>query len=187
MINGTKVRLREKRLEDASNDYKWQTDAELSELDAVTPLKMPFDMYLEEYREQLRSPSSARYNYAIETLSGKHIGNCVYYNIDKVKHETEAGIMIGDRDYWNQGYGTDAMTTLVDYLFRHSDFKRLHLKTLEKNIRAQHSFQKCGFAPCGHLERDGYHFLQMELPRSRWQEQHSQHKKRRRLFHFPSL
>jgi RimJ/RimL family protein N-acetyltransferase len=170
MITGTKVRIRKKQLEDARNDYQWQTDAELSDLDAVSPLDLPFSSYLQEYRGQLHHPSSIRRNYAIETRDRIHIGNCVYYNIDKINREAEVGIMIGNRDYWNKGYGTDAMTVLVDFIFRHTNFKRLYLKTLEKNLRAQQSFLKCGFVPYGHLERDGYHFLLMELTRPHWME-----------------
>jgi RimJ/RimL family protein N-acetyltransferase len=184
MIDGTKVRIRDKKLEDAGNDFKWQSDPELSDLDAVSPLDIPFDVYLEEYREQLRGSSPTRQNYAIETIDGKHIGNCVYYNIDRIRHQAEVGIMIGDRDYWDRGYGTDAMAALVDFVFNNSNFKRLYLKTLVKNIRAQHSFQKCGFAPCGHLERDGYNFLLMELPRIRWEDNHSQPHKLSKIFHF---
>ena len=170
MITGTKIRIRKKKFDDAHNDYQWQTDPELSDLDAVSPLDMSFSMYLKEYHDQLRHPSSVRRNYAIETLDRVHIGNCVYYNIDKTNREAEVGIMIGNRDYWNKGYGTDAMIALIDFIFRHLRFKRLYLKTLEKNIRAQHSFLKCGFKPYGHLERDGYHFLLMELPRAQWEE-----------------
>jgi RimJ/RimL family protein N-acetyltransferase len=175
MITGTKVRIREKQLEDARNDYQWQTDTELSDLDAVSPLDLPFSAYLKEYREQLHHPSSTRRNYAIETLDAIHIGNCVYYNIDNENLEAEVGIMIGNRDYWSKGYGTDAITTLVNFIFKHSGFKRLYLKTLEKNIRAQHSFLKCGFKPYGHLERDGYNFLLMELTRAHWVELLNQH------------
>ena len=187
MINGTKVRLREKQIEDAPNDYQWQTDPELSDLDAIQPLSTSYSAYLEEYLEQLRYPSPVRRNYAIETLDGVHIGNCVYYNIDHKNREAEVGIMVGNRDYWNRGYGTDAMITLSDFLFQHDGFKRLYLKTLEKNIRAQQSFQKCGFAPYGHMERDGYSFLLMELPRSRWAEQRTRRQKPRKFLRFPSL
>lgn len=187
MIDGTKIRIRQKQLEDARNDFKWQSDPELSDLDAVSQLDIPFPIYLEEFREQLRNSSSARKNYAIETLNGgKHIGNCVYYNIDKIRHQAEVGIMVGDRDYWDKGYGTDAMNTLVNYIFNNLDFKRLHLKTLEKNIRAQHSFMKCGFSPYGHLERDGYHFLLMELPRARWEQTHGKQSKFRKFFQLKS-
>ena len=155
MTDGIRVRIRQKKWEDADSDYKWHTDEELSDLDAVTPLKMSFSAYLKEYGEQLSHPLPHRQNYAIETLAGKHIGNCVYYNIDQVKLEAEVGIMIGEREFWNHGYGTDAMTLLVNYIFQNTDFKRLYLKTLVKNIRAQHSFNKCGFIPYGHLERRG--------------------------------
>lgn len=187
MIAGSKVRIRPKRLEDAANDYQWQTDAELSALDAVAPLTMSFEAYRQEYREQLRFPSALRRSFAIETLDGAHIGNCVYYNIDKENREAEVGIMVGNRDYWNQGYGTDAMHVLVGFIFRRYNFRRLYLKTLEKNLRAQRSFHKGGFTPYGHMDRNGYSFLLMELPRTRWQEQRAGNAKPRRLFRLPTL
>jgi RimJ/RimL family protein N-acetyltransferase len=187
MIIGTKVRIRPKKMEDARNDYQWQTDPELSDLDAVTPLRMSFETYQEEYREQLRFPSAMRRSFAIETLDGTHIGNCVYYNIDKTNREAEVGIMVGNRDYWDKGYGTDAMCVLVDYVFRRHNFGRLYLKTLEKNLRAHQSFCKCGFTPYGHMDRDGYSFLLMELPRTRWQEKDARPAGARHFFRLPTL
>jgi RimJ/RimL family protein N-acetyltransferase len=168
MIKGTKVKLRLKALKDAEKDYKWQTDPVLSDLDAVSPLPLSFHAYVEEYKDTLRHPSPYRRTFAVLTHDGQHIGNCVYYNIDRVGKQAEIGIMIGDREYWNKGYGTDTVKTLSGYVFRHVGFKRLYLKTLTKNLRAQRSFKKCGYSSCGKLERDGYHFLLMELPRERW-------------------
>ena len=170
MIKGKIVRLRPKTMEDAENDYRWQTDPELSDLDAITPLSLSFADYLIEYRDMLKHSSEFRRQLAVDTSEGQHIGNCVWYNIDRVGREAEVGIMIGERDYWNKGYGTDTMLALVDYIFRHTNFKRVYLKTLEKNLRAHKSFQKVGFIPNGHLQRDGYEFQLMELPRTLWQE-----------------
>jgi RimJ/RimL family protein N-acetyltransferase len=170
MIKGTKVKLRLKTIKDAAQDYKWQRDSELSDLDAVSPLPLSFREYLEEYKDTLRHPSPYRRTFAVLTHDGKHIGNCVYYNIDRVSKQAEIGIMIGDRDFWNKGFGTDTINTLSSYVFRHDGFKRLYLKTLTKNVRAQQSFKKSGYSPYGNLERDGYQFLLMELPRERWQK-----------------
>lgn len=156
-------------MDDAANDYRWQTDPELSDLDAITPLRMSFSDYVIEYRDMLKHESEFRRPMGVEDKQGKHIGNAVWYNIDKIGRQAEVGIMIGDRDYWSKGYGTDAMQTMVDYIFRRTNFNRLYLKTLEKNARAHKSFAKVGFTPCGHMERDGYKFLLMELPRLRWQ------------------
>jgi len=165
---GTKVRLREKKLADARNDYRWQTDPELVQLDAVPLLKVSFPRYLLKYVMVLRNPSPKRRTFAIETLDGRHIGNCVYYNIDRVKREAELGIMIGDRRYWGRGYGTDAVATLVDYIFRETGLQRIHLKTLDWNGRAQRCFLKCGFTLCGQMVKNGHHFVLMELKRDCW-------------------
>ncbi len=170
MIKGTKVKLRDKSVKDAPDDYRWQTDPELSDLDAVPPLHMPYEDYVEDFKDTLRHGSGYRRSFAVFTMDDRHIGNCVYYNIDRESRQAEIGIMIGDREYWSKGYGSDAVCTLVTHVFRHTNFKRLYLKTLERNLRAQKAFQKCGFTPYGNMERDGYRFLLMELPRSRWEE-----------------
>ena len=171
MTNSNKVMLRAKKLSDARNDYKWQTDPELAQLDAAPVLTISYTQYLLDYTWELHFHSTSRHRFAIETIDRKHIGNCSYYNFDETRGDTELGIMIGDRDYWNRGYGTDAVTTLVNHIFRESKINRIYLKTLESNTRAQKCFHKCNFVPYGHLAKDGYHFVLMELHRNQWQQQ----------------
>ncbi|MCL0091257.1 GNAT family N-acetyltransferase [Dehalococcoidales bacterium] len=171
MIIGSKVILRNKKLADALNDYTWRTDAELAWLDAAPQLTTTFAQYLSDYAAELRYPSLTRHRFAIETLDGKHIGNCSYYDIDEIKGEAELGIMIGNRDYWDKGYGADAITTLLSHIFRQTKLNRIYLKTLDANIRAQKCFKKCGFTQYGHLNKDGYSFVLMELHRNQWQQQ----------------
>ena len=168
MIISNKVRLREKRAADALNDYSWRTDPELAELDAVPSLNITFAEYLQSYTFELKQPSPIKRAFAIETLDGKHIGNGVYYGIDETKSEAELGVMIGNRNYWNKNYGTSAVSALVEHIFRQTSLNRIYLKTLESNLRAQACFLKCGFLPYGHSTRDGFHFVLMELHRSRW-------------------
>ena len=170
MIIGNKIRLREKRLADALNDYTWKTDHELARLDAAPQLTMAFSQYLSDYASELRYSFSTRHPFAVEVLDGKHIGNCVYYGVDKTKGEAELGVMIGNRDYWDKGYGADAVTTLVSYIFGQTNLNRIYLKTLDWNIRAQKCFQKCGFTPYGRMVRDGFNFVLMEIHRKQWEE-----------------
>jgi len=165
MIIGSKIILRDKKLSDAPDDYSWQTDPELAHLDAAPLLTTTFQEYLSDYTRQLRYPPSNRQQFAIDTMDGKHIGNCVYYGISKFKGEAELGIMIGKRNCWNKGYGTDAVTTLVSHIFHKTNLKRIYLKTLDSNKRAQKCFQKCGFTSYGHLARDGFSFMLMEVLR----------------------
>ncbi|HUT68863.1 MAG TPA: GNAT family protein [Dehalococcoidales bacterium] len=168
VITGSKVKLREKKLADVRNDYRWQSDPELAGLDAATTLIMSFSIYLLDYASEIHRSKPNKYPLAVETLDGRHIGNCTCYDIDGKKGEAQLGIMIGDRDYWDKGYGTDTVSTMADHVFLTTSLHRLYLKTLDSNLRAQKCFQKCGFTPCGHLRRNGHHFLLMELKREQW-------------------
>ena len=170
MILGNKIRLREKNFRDTADDYAWQTDPELARFDAVQPLITSFAKYLESYACELHYAPVTRHPFAVETLDGKHIGNCVYYGVDEAKGEAELGIMIGNRDYWDKGYGTDAVATLVEYIFRETKLERIYLKTLVDNYRAQKCFERCGFNQCGNRVRNGNNFLLMEIYRKQWQE-----------------
>ena len=170
MIIGSKIKLRSKRLADARDDYTWQTDPELARLDAAPLLTTTFAQYLSDYAGGLRYPSSTRYRFAIETLEGNHIGNCVCYDINETKGEAELGIMIGNRDYWDNGYGADAVATLVNYIFGQTSLRRIYLKTLDSNRRAWKCFEKCGFTPYGHLVKDGFSFVLMQIHREQWEE-----------------
>jgi RimJ/RimL family protein N-acetyltransferase len=162
VARGALVVLREKRLGDAYNDYRWRTDAELARFDAARPFAATYNDYLALYRDELSYPSPYRRSLAIEDAQGHHIGNAMYYNIDTIRREAEIGITIGERDYWAKGYGADAVQTLVRHIFRATGFRRIYLKTLDWNTRAQRSFEKAGFRICGRARRGGNAFVVME-------------------------
>lgn len=164
VLAGDKVRLRPKRLQDATNDYDWRRDVELCRLDAATPILCSYEEFLESYVEELYRPSRS-YRFAVETTDGRHIGNCSYFNIDETKKESEMGIMIGDRSYWNRGFGTDAVFISLNHFFSHTNLKRVYLRTLNWNIRAHKCFQKCGFVPCGQTIHGDYTFILMDTYR----------------------
>lgn len=166
MVVEKKAILREKRISDAANDYNWRCDPELTRYDGVMPLTMSREEFTLYYAWDLQSGGRLRHWYAIDTLGGKHIGNCMYYNVEDDGEQAMLGIMIGDREYWGKGYGTDAVDTLVSYIFQRTSVDKICLDTLEWNIRAQRCFQKCGFVTCGRVSKRGHDFLVMELRRS---------------------
>ena len=167
VARGVRAVLREKRLDDAEDDFRWRSEPDLSRYDAARPLSMDYQEFLALYREELLYPSQYRRSLAIEDEAGKHIGNVMYYNIDAVHHETELGITIGEPEYWGKGYGTEASRLLVERLLRDLGFKRVYLKTLDWNYRARRSFAKAGFMECGRAYRSGNSFILMEI-RSEW-------------------
>ncbi len=167
-LQGARIVLRDKKFEDAENDYRWRSDPELARLDAAIPLTMSFERYLKLFEDQMKYPTPGSHHYSIETLDGLFIGNCMYYDMDTVNREAELGIVIGDRDYWNGGYGYDAVTTLLDHMFNARNLKRVYLHTLEWNGRAQKSFSKSGFNPVKPVRRMAHDFLLMDVLREDW-------------------
>jgi len=170
MLVGQKVRLRPKRIEDAQTDYNWRKDPELADLDASSPLDESFEDYRRGYSWELEHPAKHRRRFAIETLEGKHIGNCAYFDIDEVDKTAQFGIMVGDRDYWGKGYGTEATKVLMCHIFTAEDIQTVYLRTLRWNVRGQKSFSKVGFIPIGELREGHYDFVIMRLTRERWEE-----------------
>ncbi len=171
-LEGRKVVLREKRIEDALDDYTWRVDEELARLDATRPLNMAYNDFLRYSQEEIDYPNSRSKRFAIDDLTGKHIGNCMYYDIDTRRRETELGIMIGDRGYWSKGYGTDAVDTLLKYIFSESKLERVYLHTLDWNLRAQKSFGKSGFRRVKSVRKRGLDFVLMEVLRDEWEDLH---------------
>ncbi|MEJ2277226.1 MAG: GNAT family protein [Candidatus Lokiarchaeota archaeon] len=74
----------------------------------------------------------------------KLIGNCgITINWkDKIG---VVGILIGEKDYHNKGYGTEAMSLLVEYSFSTLNLHRIELECFEFNHRAIKSYKKVGF------------------------------------------
>lgn len=163
VARGELVILREKRLADSEDDFRWRTDSELSRYDAARPFAATYGDYVALYRDELTYPSPHRRSLAIEDAGGRHIGNTMYYNIDAVRREAEIGITIGERDCWSKGYGTDAVRTLARHIIRATGFRRIHLKTLDWNTRAQRAFEKAGFRGAGRVRRGGNTFVVMEI------------------------
>ena len=163
VATGRLIRLREKRVEDGERDHTWRADPELATYDAARPITMSLQAFQTSLADEIRYPSNHRRTFAIEDLeSGTHIGNVMFYGFDARTLEAELGITIGDRNYWSRGYGTDAVQTMLRYLFKERGLKKVYLHTLTWNGRAQECFRRAGFQPVREVRRSGYDFLYME-------------------------
>jgi len=163
-ISGDKVSLNPKSLADAPRDYIWRKDAELAALNGQPSLKISFIRYVTQFESASEGDRPTKEILSIKTIAeGRHIGNCAIYDIDWDRAEAHVGIVIGDRRYWEKGYGSDAFRAFIGYAFNHLGMRRLHLKTLERNIRARKCFSRCGFQPCGSLLENGNTYILMQL------------------------
>ncbi|MBL01214.1 MAG: hypothetical protein CL774_01805 [Chloroflexi bacterium] len=165
---GKFTQLRSKTVDDASNDYNWRIDSELSDLDATKPINLTYDEFLRYHKEDVKFPSYNSFRMAIDTHDGKHIGNCMFYDINSKTLQAEFGIMIGNKDYWNNGYGSDAMNSAINYFFKNKNINHIYLHTLITNIRAQKAFEKCGLKKVKNVTKENNEFIYMEVWRKDW-------------------
>lgn len=99
-----------------------------------------------------RDGSKDGVHFGIET-GGLIIGVIVLFNVDPVGRTAELGIAIGDKAYWGQGYGREAIGLLVDYAFRLLNLRRVFLRVHGRNERAIRAYRACGFVEEGRLRR----------------------------------
>ena len=59
VLQGVRVILRGKRMEDAEQDYIWRSDPEIARLDAAYPLTMKYERYLKMFETRSAGPLPA--------------------------------------------------------------------------------------------------------------------------------
>lgn len=175
MYKGKMVRLRPYRKEDIPRILELINDEEIKAL--LTP-GIPFPYTFEDevkWMDSLTAMSSGTYNFAIETLSeGHYIGGCGINTVDWKNSVVEVGIFIGDKAYLSKGYGTDAMRTLIAFIFDEMNIRKVKLNVYSFNPRAIRSYEKLGFTLEGVLRKElfragEYHDIHvMGLFREEW-------------------
>jgi RimJ/RimL family protein N-acetyltransferase len=90
------------------------------------------------------------HNYSIIDLeTNELIGNCGFVDMDNVNQTAEVGIFIGNKNYWNKGYGSEALSLLMDYGFKALNLHNILIRVYDYNKRAKKSYEKIGFKQIG--------------------------------------
>ena len=155
MIVGTIVNLRAQEMADLERNYRWVNDREVMRFLSG---RYQYSMLAEEnwLRERTSKPMAygSDMGFAIETKDGRHIGNTGLHQASPENRSADLGIMIGEKDCWGVGYGTDALRTLVRFAFQQMNLNRIALDVYDFNERAIASYLKCGFVEEGRRRKD---------------------------------
>ncbi len=154
MIYGPRLRLRSIERNDLRLFVHWFNDPEVT---AGLLQVLPLSLAEEEawYESVLKSPAEER-PLMIEARMGDAwipIGDLGLHHIDWRVREAEVGIVIGEKEYWNRGYGTEAMRLMLAHGFNTLNLNRIFLKVYETNPRAIRSYEKAGFIREGTLRQ----------------------------------
>lgn len=157
MYFGDKVLLRAYKKDDIELATNFINDKEIKKF-LVTDIPFPMTYWEEEnWVKSQNSNNNGEYNFAIEDIeSKKYIGGCGINKINWLSRVATVGIMIGDKDYWGKGFGTDAMKVLIDFIFNHMNINKIRLGVFSFNKRAIKSYEKCGFKVEGVLKNETF-------------------------------
>jgi RimJ/RimL family protein N-acetyltransferase len=155
MLEGKSVRLRPVEVSDLDPNYRWMNDTEVTRHIAI---RYPISRAHEEQWLAARPANdfSNGVTYAIETKEGVYIGNLGLHDPHPEHRSATLGIVIGEKDYWSNGYGTDAIVALLRFGFDQMNLHRVSLHVFEFNQRAVACYKKCGFQMEGTLRHNYY-------------------------------
>lgn len=154
MYTGQKVRLRAYTREDIPIRLSYINDVEIANF-LTGDIPFPIMMHEEEKWFESIPSQPNKYMFAIETIDGNHfIGGCSINDVDWKNSVATVGIFIGNKDYWGNGYGNDAMNILISFIFNQMNINKIRLISYSFNKRAIKSFEKCGFVIEGILRKE---------------------------------
>jgi RimJ/RimL family protein N-acetyltransferase len=177
MIQGNDIRLRAIERSDLPRFVVWLNDAEVT---ANLSMYLPFSLPEEEswYENNLKHPSE-EHPLAIEIRQGEEwivVGNLGLFSINWTARNAELGIFIGDKRFWNHGWGTKAMQLALRHAFNTLNLHRVYLQVFETNPRAIHVYEKVGFQVEGRKRQDVFRqgryldVILMSILQSEWQD-----------------
>jgi diamine N-acetyltransferase len=159
MIYGERIRLRGVERGDLPTFVKWINDPEVQQgIGIYHPfsqaeedgwfekmLTHPVDEHVLAIEAHLPGKGAAESDEGAGQANWQLIGICGFGHIDWHNRNAEFGINIGEKSYWNKGYGTEAVRLLVKHGFNTLNLNRIFLHVFENNPRAIRAYEKAGF------------------------------------------
>ncbi len=146
MFTTPRLRLRAVTREDLAAFVRWFNDPDVTQfLSRIWPLSMEEE---EDWFQRVLSRPRWERPLSIEVREGRAwvlIGTVGFSKIDWLNRWAELGIAIGEKAYWDQGYGTEAVQAMVAIAFTLLNLNRVQLEVYEFNHRGRKAYEKVGF------------------------------------------
>jgi len=151
-IEGDRIYLSPRNSEDIEKFTEWLNDFETTDYTGRSANVLT----LEGEKEYLTN-SKEQYAMVIVTKDeDKLIGTVGIEKINFVDRTGTLGIFIGDKEYRNNGYGTEAVRLIIEYAFQYLNLNNIMLTVMNFNERAIKCYEKCGFKEFGRRHQAVY-------------------------------
>jgi RimJ/RimL family protein N-acetyltransferase len=92
----------------------------------------------------------------VRKTDDKPIGATGFHGIDFRNRHCQFGILIGDKESWGLGHGTEATRLMVDHAFSTMNLNRVWLHVYEDNERGIRAYTCVGFKKEGVLRQENF-------------------------------
>jgi len=154
---GRRIYLRPLDPADATEAYLgWLNDPEVTrylETGAFPTTRPELERYCADLAGQRQQIMLA----IVERQSDRHIGNVKLGPIDWIHRRGTLGILVGERDFWGKGAGSEATRLLVEHAFARLDLRRVDLGVHADHAAAIRVYERIGFKVEGRFREDLYH------------------------------
>jgi ribosomal-protein-alanine N-acetyltransferase len=150
-LHGERVYLRRPTMDDATRVFNWERDDEVWRYDPHRPYSNTMAEFLPIFERNYVRGNGRQFWFIIENERHVPIGTITYFNIDYRVGQTELGLGLGDKTSWGKGYGSEAIRTLVQYLFSLPGLVRIYAETAMANHAARRSFARANFTEVGQI------------------------------------
>jgi RimJ/RimL family protein N-acetyltransferase len=151
-IMGDKIYLRPLEKKEMILISRWHNDDEIMTLFAISE-KKPEEYWLNWF-ERIENDPTIIYFGIVKKSDEKLIG---YVHLEGISwpHKLcrDIGILIGEKDQWSKGFGTEAMKLMIKHSFKDLGLHRLELMTFPFNKRGLKVWDKCGFTQEGIMRK----------------------------------
>ncbi len=152
MLEGKRTFLRPLEPDDIPIFQRWYNNQEVNYwANAAWPLSTMISE--DEIEERFFVPNRDSRRFTILNENKEPIGTTGFRDTNIPARSAVLFIVIGEKEYWDRGYGSDALKVLIDHLFLQWNFHRLSLDTWDGNQRALRAYEKLGFQIEGRLRQ----------------------------------
>lgn len=144
------IKLRALEPEDLELLYEWENNDDYWVIsNTVSPFsKYTLKRYIENSHKNIYETGQLRF--MIEHIADKKtIGTIDMFDFDSYHKRAGIGILIANESYRRKGYGSMALTCLIDYCFKTLLLHQLYCNILENNCESVELFKKLGFKEIG--------------------------------------
>jgi len=142
-IIGKRIYLRELTTDDARQEYcDWLNDAKVNQY--LITKNSTLEELKEYIQKQIDNPNSLFVG-MFDKKNDQHIGNIKLEPIVWKKRKAELGILIGSKNYWRKGFGTEAIKLIIDYSYTSLKLNFIEIGIFSENKVALKVYEKVGF------------------------------------------